>query len=688
MDGRGQQAGEDDAQSDAPLTDQTTFSPAVQDILAALRRSAGEVGSPPVNDGLTPPGGLTPGTLIVNYRIVRHLGRGGMADVYEAVQVALKRRVALKVMREDPARPDLGQRFLREARAMIQVRHPNITAILDAGQVDGLLYLALEFVDGGDVASAVKRQGRLPLAEALRIMCACAEGLITVHTAGLVHRDLKPANIFLTSAGQPKVGDFGLARQVSGGDRLTVTGASWGTPSFMAPEQIVGAADVDHRADIYALGATLYAVLTGREPFSDATAYMVTFKAMTEDVPDPREIVPDLPASVVAVIRMATNRDRDRRYASMRTLLEDLRRIEQQQGLLHASEVGLVRAGGSTPVARGASAAPAPGTATVRAAPRTVALPMAPAKPRSYRWMVVLGALVIAAVWGLMSGSQATPIPIPAWAHDHGRDARGLWVRVVVGEESTRLRYCPPGTFRMGSPPDEPGRQGDEQLHQVVLSTGFWMQESECPQAFFEAVSGRNPSRFLGDDLPVERVALAEVEAFCEALQRKGIPARLPSEAQWEYACRAGSQASYASGAVLSKEAWVARGGLLAAWGEQTDPSAALEAALRYCDEHPDEAELRPRPVARAASNGFGLHDLHGNVAEWCVDRWDGRSPAGVADSRDPLGQTGEFAVVRGGSWLHPQAVARSAARMAVAPTQRQAWLGFRFIVPAAASAQ
>lgn len=647
--------------------------PAVQEILAALRRSAKVLGGEPAGEGLTPPGGLQPETMIASYRIVRYLGRGGMADVYEALHVTLKRRIALKVMRQDPTRPDLGARFLREARSMIQVRHPNITAILDAGQVDDLLYLALEFVDGGDVAGAVKRQGRLPLAEALPLMCACAEGMITLHAAGLVHRDLKPANIFLTRDGQAKIGDFGLARQVSGGDRMTVTGASWGTPSFMAPEQIVGANDVDHRADIYALGATFYAVLTGHEPFSEATAYLVTYKAMTEEVPDPRLIVSDLPPAVVAVIRMATSRDRERRYTSMRALLEDLRRIGQRR-LLHASDSTVERTAlSSASVATGASTTRPRITPTLRSTPA----------PRTVPWRggLVLIAFAVALGWWLLGASAATPITIPGWAHSHGRDGGGVWIRLVVDEASTRMRYCPPGTFRMGSPPTEEQRAAHEQLHTVTLSHGFWIQEDECPQAFFAAVTRRNPSRFRGDDLPIEQVTLAEAEDFCAALLERGIPAQLPTQAQWEYACRAGGATPYAQGDAPTGS-WVARGELLALW-QQSDPLAAVPAAQQFCATHDDDPTLRTRPVGRPPANALGLYDLPGNVGEWCVDRWDGQQAYSVGDERDPVGADGDLVVVRGGSWFHPPALARSAARMAVAPDTRQPWLGFRFVVPA-----
>src|ERR1043165_3699477 len=184
-------------------------------ILHALRRSARSAGQDPGAARVLPEDAI-PG-----YRLVRLLGRGGMAQVYEATHLRLRRPVALKLARPDPEGDGVGPRFLREARAMMQVRHENIITIHDAGTQAGWHYLALELVTGGDVGQLVERQGPLPLAEALRVVMACCEGLAAIHAAGLVHRDVKPGNLFLTADGQVKIGDFGLARQISGQDRMT-----------------------------------------------------------------------------------------------------------------------------------------------------------------------------------------------------------------------------------------------------------------------------------------------------------------------------------------------------------------------------------------------------------------------------------------------------------------------------------
>ena len=307
-------------------------------ILNAVRNKAAEMarGQPPA---ATP----DPATnqMIAGYRLVSRLGRGGMAQVYEAIHLRLRRPVALKLLVLDDDRRELAPRFLREGRAMVQVRHQNITSILEAGVADGVHYLAMELITGGDLAKRIDRDGMVPVEEAIRLMIGCCEGLTALHTAGLVHRDIKPSNIFLTASGEPKIGDFGLARKTSGADRMTVTGVSWGTPSYMAPEQIVGTADVDARADLYALGATLYTMVTGHEPYSGETAYLTTFKAMTEPFPDPRLLNLAVPISVATIIRMATQRERDHRYASARAMREDLQRAQGEQMLLHASTVGI-----------------------------------------------------------------------------------------------------------------------------------------------------------------------------------------------------------------------------------------------------------------------------------------------------------------------------------------------------------
>ena len=541
-----------------------------------------------------------------------------------------------------------------------------ITSILEAGAADGVHYLAMELITGGDLSKRINRDGVIPVEEALRLMIGCCEGLTALHTAGLVHRDIKPSNIFLTASDEPKIGDFGLARKASGADRMTVTGASWGTPSYMAPEQIVGAADVDARADLYALGATLYTMITGREPFSGETAYLTTFKAMTEPFPDPRKLNPTVPASVATIIRMATEREREHRYTSARTMREDLRRAQGEQILLHAGTVAVV-----PPTVSHASL----NTASVTIRPRVEL--NTPSPVLGWRLLFFAGVAVAGIAWWSTRTSTAPAVEFPAWASSGGIDRAGRWVDLTVGTAITRLRYCPAGSFTMGSPEAEVGRSPSETQHLVTLSNGFWMQETECDQALYVAVMGENPSRHRGATLPVEQITWDDAQKFCAVLTARGVPARLPTEAEWEYACRTDSDEAF-TGEKFSAMGWMADGQLLNAWSAVGGGELA---ARHYGDDHQDDLTLRAHPVGRRQANRAGFFDLHGNVLEWCVDRWDGRAAYSRSDAVNPLSLAGEFAVVRGGSWFHPPAHARSAARSAMPGNSRRDYVGFRFII-------
>lgn len=271
---------------------------------------------------------LEPGTRFGSYRILGLLGEGGMGQVYQAVQGTLERLVALKVMRPElAADPQFTERFLREARAAASICHQNVVVIFDAGSCDGRLYMAFQFVSGGDLDVALARRGTLAPAEALLLIAGCCDGLQAIHEAGLVHRDIKPHNIFLDEKGRPKLGDFGLARQAQGADRMTLTGVGMGTPAYMAPEQAQGLADIDIRADIHALGGTLFTLLTGKPPFGGLTPWMVVNAVCNEPAPDPRSLVPTLPEPVAAIVLRCLAKRRDDRYATPTALRTDLLRV-------------------------------------------------------------------------------------------------------------------------------------------------------------------------------------------------------------------------------------------------------------------------------------------------------------------------------------------------------------------------
>jgi formylglycine-generating enzyme required for sulfatase activity/serine/threonine protein kinase len=272
-------------------------------------------------------GGLAIGAQIGSYRIDGLLGTGGMGTVYRAQQIHLQRLVALKVMNPTlAADPDFCARFMREARAGAAIDHPHVVRIHDADIRDGILYQVFEFVPGGDLARLLATRGPLPPAEALRLIAECADGLHAIHLAGLLHRDLKPQNIFLDAKGRAKLGDLGLARSASAGENLTMTGAVMGTAAYMAPEQANGD-DLDIRADIHALGGTLYTLLTGRLPFTGPTPGAVMGKVIYEPPPDPRALVPTIPAEVAALVQRAMAKRRNDRFATPEALQQEALRV-------------------------------------------------------------------------------------------------------------------------------------------------------------------------------------------------------------------------------------------------------------------------------------------------------------------------------------------------------------------------
>lgn len=279
--------------------------------MAASSADAATMAMPP------PDPGLLPGQTFGAYRIETKLGEGGMGVVYRAVHGTLERLVALKIMRPELA-SDAGyaERFLREARAAAAVCHQHAVILFDAGTVEGRLYMAFQFVPGGDLDQLVEQHGAQEPDKALAIIAACCEGLEAIHEAGLLHRDIKPHNIFLDAQGRPRLGDFGLARQAEGGDRMTLTGMGMGTPAYMAPEQAQGSRDLDGRADIYALGSTLFHLLTGRAPYTGATPWVVVNAVCNDPPPDPRLLRPELPACCAELVMRAMAKDPAQRFPS------------------------------------------------------------------------------------------------------------------------------------------------------------------------------------------------------------------------------------------------------------------------------------------------------------------------------------------------------------------------------------
>jgi WD40 repeat protein/tRNA A-37 threonylcarbamoyl transferase component Bud32 len=265
---------------------------------------------------------------VAGYEILEELGQGAMGTAYKARQVSLKRLVALKVMRSARlANPLALARCRMEAEAAARLQHPHIVQIYEVGDQDGEPYLALEYIDGGTL------EGRLggkpqPGPAAAELVETLARAMHYAHQHGVVHRDLKPANILLTGEGVPKITDFGLAKILEGEPGQTLPGTIVGTPSYMAPEQAEGKArEVGPAADVYALGAILYELLTGRPPFRGASLLETLEQVRSEDPVPPSRLLPKLPRDLETICLKAMARAPARRYASAGALADDLRRF-------------------------------------------------------------------------------------------------------------------------------------------------------------------------------------------------------------------------------------------------------------------------------------------------------------------------------------------------------------------------
>jgi serine/threonine protein kinase len=257
------------------------------------------------------------------YEIIEKLASGGMADVYRARQESLDRDVAIKVLPAIMSRDETFRaRFEQEARAVAQLHHPNILTVFDYGDEDGMAYLVMEYAAGGTLKDRIA--GPLPLDEAIEIASQLACALDYAHQRGLVHRDVKPSNVLLDDDGRPLLSDFGLVKMAADNKGLTQSGVSIGTPEYMSPEQSQGLS-IDHRSDIYSLGVILYELVTGQPPYTADTPLAVILKHITERPPPPRELRPELPSGVEAVILKAMAKVPEQRYAGASEMVSALR---------------------------------------------------------------------------------------------------------------------------------------------------------------------------------------------------------------------------------------------------------------------------------------------------------------------------------------------------------------------------
>jgi formylglycine-generating enzyme required for sulfatase activity len=642
------------------------------------------------------------------YRLVRQLGAGGMGTVYLAEDTVLGRRVALKVPHFADAGPEVIERFYREARVAAGIEHPHLCPVYDVGQVDGVHYLTMPFIEGTPLSEQVDPDSPWPPRDAVALVHKLALAIEVMHRQEVIHRDLKPGNVLMRPGGEPVLMDFGLARSFRDqNQRLTGSGVPVGTPAYMSPEQVRGEqAALGPGTDVYSLGVILYELLTGVVPFNGPLH--TVFDQILHAAPGPpSERRPELDSELDALCLKALAKDVGDRYVSMAEFAQALEGYLRQADLSPpvpgpAAGTGPAPAAGDSAPTRvvcpacGKKLKPPPGLqgkkvkcpscgtplGTVGALEPT--LPMRPGLPwpRGRGRVVLAGGaagvllVILLAGWLLFGsrGGKGTARTEPPPNQEPQPPPHAALAKEITNSIGMKLTLIPAGKFLMGSPPDEKDRSEDEDQHEVEITKPFYLGVYEVTQGQYEQVMGTNPARFTkglggGPDHPVENVSWQDAKDFCDklsALEKERAAQRvyrLPTEAEWEYACRGGARENtpFHFGKSLSST------------------QANFDGNEPYGDA-PKGPSLRRTSAVGAYNkpNGFGLFDMHGNVAEWCAD-WYGAAYYKQSRRQDPPGPPeGSYRVLRGGCWDGNGQGCRSADRYRFDPTVRNDRLGFR----------
>jgi len=642
------------------------------------------------------------------YRIIEALGRGGMGAVYLATDQTFGSTVAIKQTLCEGA--DLERAFQREARLLNGLRHPALPVVIDYFLEARGQFLVMQYIPGDDFGALMdQRQAPFAPGQVVQWGTQLLDALqyLHEHDPQIIHRDIKPRNLKLTPRGEVVLLDFGLSKSTPveshvAGTSVSVLGY---TPHYAPFEQIQGQG-TDPRSDLFALAATLYHLLTATLPPDAMVRALTTMNGQPDPLQPAHVVNPAVPEALGAVVHQAMAMGRDQRPESAVAL----------RAALQAAAAGL-----PLPVSVASATAEA---ATIFAPPRvdvaslvaSEALASAAKQGRARAWarpwlatvsvfgMVMAIGLVVAVPGRLrptvpaMDDGATAFIAIPpaertfafqsasiaadgtiARAELQGRSYRedlgtGMGIEMVA---------LPAGDFQMGN---ASAAYPDEMPQHAVALQPFYLSRHEVTQAQWRAVAtglprvtralDPDPSGFKGDDLPVEQVSWDDAIEFCERLSRKTRHAyHLPSEAQWEYAARGGTTTAFAFGPTLAPTL------------------ASFDATVPFGPAPRGSAPTQTSAVGTfGVANAFGLYDMHGNIAEWCLGEYHPSYVGAPADGRPWLTQGDiDRRVVRGGSWDDLAVDCRSANRYSYPRDGRQRTIGFRLAMslqPVAASAQ
>lgn len=332
------------------------------------------------------------------YQVVEPLGEGGMAAVYKAYQPSIERYVALKILpRHFSTDPEFVQRFKQEARVIANLQHPHILPVHDFGESEGYTYMAMRFIQGGELSSWMKANKPMSLSQIEQIISQIGDALDYAHSQDVIHRDVKPSNVLIDNRGNCLLSDFGLAKIIQTSVKLTRTGGILGTPAYMSPEQGLGQG-VDHRSDIYALGVILYEMVTGRPPYQAETPMAILIKHINDPLPPPRHFNPDVPELLEGVVLKALAKDKLDRFSTAGEMVKAVQRAVAQSTNLRSPLPATTIEDSSTshPDSHTVLNQPAQSIVTDPLEPTKTAVPAPPNRRRG--WYIGVGVLLTAVV--------------------------------------------------------------------------------------------------------------------------------------------------------------------------------------------------------------------------------------------------------------------------------------------------
>ena len=612
------------------------------------------------------------------YRIIKKLGQGGFGITSLAENTLLEGKVAIKEFffkeyceRDDSTSrvtiPTSGnreiverfkQKFIKEARTIFKLNHPNIVRILDVFEENGTAYYVMEYIEGESLGDMVKRRGAIPEAEALGYVKDAASALVYIHSKNINHLDIKPGNLMKRKEdGKVLVIDFGVAKQydlaTSQGTTTTPVGISHG---YSPAEQYRknGVQSFSPQSDVYALAATLFKLLTGGTPPE-------AMEIQDEGLPVAELQAKQISRPVISAIAMAM-KGRHERTQSVAEFMSNLKSEDTQDTVVFPDATGTGRKRKETEEKAAKEKAK-----VERKRKETEEK----ATKKKATFVVTIVVVAIVAIW-LMIPSNKNKVEeelakITEVSYSNGVSSnknkveeelakiteasysKGILTVNGIKYNMVRVEGC---TFRMGATSEQDCDAYDieEPVHSVTLSS-YYIGKTEVTQALWKAVMGSNPSKFKGENLPVENVSWDDCQVFVRKLNSlTGQNFRLPTEAEWEFACRGGNNSlgyKYSGSDNIDNVAWF-------------DCNSGRKTHF----------------VATKSPNELGIYDMSGNVWEWCSDWYDKYSRGAQANPKGP--ESGSCRVFRGGGWGSYAGYCRSSNRGYNTPTHRHDRLGLR----------